>query len=97
MYQKWIWNEKDHTLHPLAHETAKDHIIMMEGLTYGNIATYKESERTSRLAAQQKFSYDWKKQYWRRDNSDKIIGFNWDNWLADDNVFTYKESDLKLF
>ena len=70
---------------------------MMEGLTNGNIATYKESEMIAKLAAQQKFTYDWKKQYWRRDNSNHIVGFNWDNWLADDNVFTYKESDLKLF
>ena len=50
MYQKWLWHEDDHTLHPLAHENAKDHIIMMEGLTFGNIAAYKESERLSRLS-----------------------------------------------
>lgn len=95
MYQKWIYDEEAHTLHPLAHESSNNHIIAMEGMTNGNIATYKESE--GKIAAQQKFTYDPKKQYWRRDGSDHIIGFNWESWLANDNVFTYKESEIKNF
>jgi len=50
-YQKWLWNEEDHTLHPLAHEKGEDHIVMMEGMTHGNLAAYRQSERMARLSA----------------------------------------------
>jgi len=69
---------------------------MMEGFN-GNICTYKDSERIAKLRTQQKFTYDWKTRHWKRDGSDMIIGFNWDNWLADDNVFAYNKKDLKIF
>lgn len=70
---------------------------MMEGMTHGNLAAYRQSERMARLSAQQKFQYDWEQQYWRRDGTDKIIGFNWDNWLADDNAFTYDANKVGIF
>lgn len=57
-----------------------------------NLAAYRQ---LSYLAKRQQFQYDHTNKNWHSDATGNILGFDWDNWLADDTVGMYGKDRTK--
>lgn len=51
-----------------------------------NLAAYMQHPYYGK---RQQFHYDHDTKYWQSEATNNIIGFDWDNWLADDTVGTF--------
>ena len=47
------------------------------------------------MSGMQTFHYDYQTKHWENDITKNILSFDWDHWLANDNVYTIGLDKLK--
>ena len=96
--QKWLWHAETDTLHSIGHNqaqflksTSADMIgsnVMFEGLTGESSGVHNliTKPHAKHLGERSIMHYHPKTKHWVSEVSGRKIGFDWDNWLADESV-----------